>query len=1211
MGRQKNSLTDWPEDLKDTIDWLALVGGGFGGKSWDGSGKPVDLETALMHLSDFEKSKDKIFGQCQLQGVILKLANGLGYGFLGYSGNTHIEGSGIAQSGYQSTYKDASWNGVSDSKNMALIFLGSAVVAYYCIGYLYWRLNGGGWKNQTVSGAGGTYLNSFLLAMGYSANQLSTSGTGGDAIMEKVAQTFEELEKAGTSNDYPKFLKQLEKIEPKDTVNRPLASCFLLAEEYFKKQANAQQINVAINNLKQKFEEFSQKPETPRADALNPNYYEDANKNIADLLKNVSEFEPKEAEKFGQGVHHTAGQAAKEAEKFGQGVHHGVNQAGKEGIEASLDCPSNLKEAIDWILRVTGKDGGGGGDDANKLAEAIIKVPEFKEAIKATIKDVTNKVEGARKSLDAEPLNKSQHEQRVNELGGLLKAYENLQQWLELEKIDHGKEKMKGLIKKLATGLQELKKGVTGVRNWSAYNTRNGWENVESSPFTVNGKSIQGSDLCAMIFLGCIPLYYHGFTYLYWQCRSNGGEWAGQTFKGDHNKGYALHYFMTAMGFSYWELSGNQSQTGQSITVSSVPFDELSISPTVASTSYSGFLKSLHKKLWDIRTPYTQLENHPIAVLFLAATAYFQQNQGYNAPMVPRPPSSIREILYFLAALPLSRNYYSLKEHIESIIPESGLQVADSGKRSKDPLTRENINDYITTTCSLAPAVINLFQGSEHGSSAPFLYELFSNGMKFTCPSGPALLFALSNYTYALQFQLQFLYKQCENYDHTSGGWQSCWYGPNISSDKLETHFCPSSGADCSSTGSPLQAFLTDNLKGFHVNKQVNPLSPDHLENHPPGFLCHVPMGFAGHIRQDVKNPGLSIKNSLNAFCGGPDKPLRQLSEKLSCLTKRTPRILGDIFGFYVHLFSQLFNNTKHVVPLNKYVYNLLEAKPIARVGLLFFKYLQPDILKLGTRLYDLVRHCHNPRVKTQNIVHVGSDGEKACSHPGSNVSDLFSLYINAQKRIHTDCYGTGKTCGPYLSPLAYTIGTTFADDFASTYLSWIVYLTDDFETGIREMIENFEDLKCTNCTPNCHTNFAGSTSCSCNSIPECAGVLPLLYLNGFSFYNANSLNNNDTTRTCYDFHTVVNGVINGNPLNSLVTAIDDFLFLFRYYFLGNLSAFWTIYICLILYTFFFLLDTLHMRSHLKLTSSHVVPPLSLLTSGTPLPVTKLTYIGQ
>ncbi|GIX64818.1 extracellular matrix-binding ebh [Babesia caballi] len=35
-----------------------------------------------------------------------------------------------------------------------------------------------------------------------------------------------------------------------------------------------------------------------------------------------------------------------------------------------LDCPSNLKEAIDWILRVTGKDGQGG-DGTNALSDKV------------------------------------------------------------------------------------------------------------------------------------------------------------------------------------------------------------------------------------------------------------------------------------------------------------------------------------------------------------------------------------------------------------------------------------------------------------------------------------------------------------------------------------------------------------------------------------------------------------------------------------------------------------------------------------------------------------------------------------------------------------------------------------------------------------------------------------------------------------------------
>ncbi|GIX61037.1 variant erythrocyte surface antigen-1 family protein [Babesia caballi] len=35
------------------------------------------------------------------------------------------------------------------------------------------------------------------------------------------------------------------------------------------------------------------------------------------------------------------------------------------------DCPSNLKEAIDWILRVTGKDGGGSDDSTVELAKQL------------------------------------------------------------------------------------------------------------------------------------------------------------------------------------------------------------------------------------------------------------------------------------------------------------------------------------------------------------------------------------------------------------------------------------------------------------------------------------------------------------------------------------------------------------------------------------------------------------------------------------------------------------------------------------------------------------------------------------------------------------------------------------------------------------------------------------------------------------------------
>ncbi|GIX62290.1 variant erythrocyte surface antigen-1 family protein [Babesia caballi] len=64
------------------------------------------------------------------------------------------------------------------------------------------------------------------------------------------------------------------------------------------------------------------------------------------------------------------------------------------------DCPSNLKEAIDWILRVTSKDGGSGPGGTQQLAQAITKLEGFNEAIKASagkLKD--NKSGDATKAL--------------------------------------------------------------------------------------------------------------------------------------------------------------------------------------------------------------------------------------------------------------------------------------------------------------------------------------------------------------------------------------------------------------------------------------------------------------------------------------------------------------------------------------------------------------------------------------------------------------------------------------------------------------------------------------------------------------------------------------------------------------------------------------------------------------------------------------------
>ncbi|GIX64856.1 spectrin repeat superfamily protein, Extracellular matrix-binding protein, putative [Babesia caballi] len=348
-------------------------------------------------------------------------------------------------------------------------------------------------------------------------------------------------------------------------------------------------------------------------------------------------------------------------------------------------------------------------------------------------------------------------------------------------------------------------------------------------------------------------------------------------------------------------------------------------------------------------------------------------------------------------------------------------------------------------------------------------------------------------------------------------------------------------------------------------------------------------MGFEGtHLRQKTGN-GARVYHVLKPICGSVSSPLRQPCEKLGCLTKRTPRSLGDLFGFTWHLKGQLFPKSQSTT--QNWLNDLVKHTP--------FSYAVDNKTKI-----------------LQSFV--GSSQTHSSSH---GTHDLKSL-------SNSGCKAQGNTCGPYLSPLTISNGATLGKppSYASTYLSWVVYLTDDLQSWFQEMLDEFKNIDCTKtgcrkaatggkkCQQNHRPGTHGTSSspCSCDSVVHCGGVLPLLYRYGFTFSSTGALfgeTGAPAKRNCDAFVKQLQSVITGNPLSSLLPTIDEFLFLFRYYFLYNLSSFWSIYVCIILYTYFFLLDTLHLRSNLRLPSSHTVPPIGLLTTGKQLPMTKLTYI--
>ncbi|GIX61340.1 extracellular matrix-binding ebh [Babesia caballi] len=827
-----------------------------------------------------------------------------------------------------------------------------------------------------------------------------------------------------------------------------------------------------------------------------------------------------------------------------------------------------------------------------------------------------------------------------------------------------------------------------------------------------------GNVQCAKIFLGCLPLYYQAFTYIYWRCDSKGsGEWETQTFGG--SKGHHLKYFMFAMNYeaSYLNnrrgsevLSGaikafadfNEGMTEaqskatkreQAVTTAFNRLYPSGQSPSNQKPTYPEFLHKLHENTKTQATSgFTDVQGNSLAAMYYCALCYFKCQQSKNVTKAVKIPSTIREMLYYLAAFPFSPNYDAFNthvtEHFKTISNQSDeiydaalmIPVADSGKTSKgtDTLSAADIKDYLTSTCMYSMSALGWLQGpgASISTEEPWLHELFCNTeFNLGYASGPAIFNTLSSCTYALQFQLHFLYQQCSN-NGMKCGWQECRYGSDITgsgTSSLTSHICP--GFKCqesnchhnsgpcnhnkygysggcgksASTPSPLQAFLTDNLKGFSRGHPSDPSS--HLAT-CSGPMCHVPMGFANALTKEPNATGWDIYYLLDHFCSRPYSPLRQLSEKLGCLTKRTPMTLGDVFGFIWTLNYQLFNNAEILNKLKEalssnhnsvkdYIVQLKKSMPSLQSspqesGLV--KSLQtmapmiPFLYQLFTvnpdeflpfTLFNLAQHCH--KVEKSNgsfkIMHENSYNSAVTSgnNCSSSPNDLWSLYqpVSAAppSNTGTDTQAACRdaNCGGYLSPLMHSAGATYAPVHASVYLSWLAYLTDDFHEWFQNLLVEFKNIDClrSGClAPSTCSHRAGnhgSSGCTCDSIVRCGSVLPLLYNYGFHYNSINDLNVK-SKKSCSQFSQQLSAVIAETaPLHNLL-SIDEFLYMFRFYFFYNLSTFWLCSLAILLYFILYGIDVLHFKSHVHFPSSHTVPPIGLLTTGKAPALTKLTY---
>ncbi|GIX63942.1 variant erythrocyte surface antigen-1 family protein [Babesia caballi] len=135
-------LTDWPDTLKDVIDWFLRMGEMDKGGS--GLGKGMELQSAVKALTDYGDASSVLKAD-STGGLFKAVAEGLRV-FIGYneSGDHDLTGDGIGLSShgrYASSYKTEAtwtWNNDSDpqSKICAHILLGSFPLLYFGLTYL-------------------------------------------------------------------------------------------------------------------------------------------------------------------------------------------------------------------------------------------------------------------------------------------------------------------------------------------------------------------------------------------------------------------------------------------------------------------------------------------------------------------------------------------------------------------------------------------------------------------------------------------------------------------------------------------------------------------------------------------------------------------------------------------------------------------------------------------------------------------------------------------------------------------------------------------------------------------------------------------------------------------------------------------------------------------------------------------------------------------
>ncbi|EDO07145.2 variant erythrocyte surface antigen-1 alpha subunit [Babesia bovis T2Bo] len=416
---------------------------------------------------------------------------------------------------------------------------------------------------------------------------------------------------------------------------------------------------------------------------------------------------------------------------------------------------------------------------------------------------------------------------------------------------------------------------------------------------------------------------------------------------------------------------------------------------------------------------------------------------------------------------------------------------------------------------------------------------------------------------------------------------------------------------------SPLQAFLEDRLPGFSCDEVRNdekdnpdyPLASSHLGHcNGSGQCCPLPMGFRGQFQKDgiTNMTGQRLYGILYFFSNENmmQSCVYTLVRVTAELSATTPQVLGDVFGFFRGgVGNKDSGKTKNAG--NRQCDH--QKDPSQKGDTDYFCGWCASGLRDEVKKIEWI-----PKKDGDGGQYRGTVGQALINIKGEKSTSPVP-YSDATTTTNTSLSRLTKNC-QYLSPLTGELYTAVSATFGGTYLSWVLYLSDALEGGLKSLSDAFQQIECRGCRecdPNkCKKGSHGVTGgglCGCQSIVSCTGVLPVLYRHGFSYgnpFNLEGCNQKEKEKgdysitadtkgkkQCHDFLSSLSAVINKNkqdpskgqdqhPLTNLLSQVGQLQYDIRLPWVFVLTLAWLVAVLYLAFGAIWPLDWTHMRSH-------------------------------